>query len=355
MSRIILDCELMKNRNTGLYHYCLNLGTHLQRVAGKNGDSEKIMYYIPPSEADCFPLRAEAIVQHSMHKFFNPFLWVSDVWHATYQGTRIMPLRNRRIKVVLTIHDLNFLHEDASEQQQKDELRQLQILIDRSDALVCISDYCRKDVERHCNTHGKAMHVIHNGGNTLQPASLPTASHIPQQPFLFTLGYVNRKKNFHVLLPLLQDNDLELVIAGKLDDPDYVSHIHQTARQMGIAHKVHVLGPVSEPAKAWYYQNCSAFVFPSIAEGFGLPVVEAMSCGKPLFLSDRTALPEIGGDAAFYFADFEAGHMRQVLRQGMEKYCLENMGDAIRERAKAFSWHKAAEEYLNVYRSVRSK
>ena len=352
MSRIILDCELMKYPNTGLYHYCLNLGVHLQKAVQKSNKGDKILYYIPPSEAESFPMRRRSIVQNAMHKVFNPFLWVSDIWHATFQGTRIMPLRHRRIKVVLTIHDLNFLHEGVPQERQQEEIQHLQTLIDRSDALVCISNHCRRDVEQHCHVNGTPIHVIYNGSNPLEPAAVSIATYRPRRPFLFTLGYVNRKKNFHALLPLVQDNDMELIIGGKLDDPSYVTLIQETAKEMGIEEKVHVLGPISESAKTWYYENCVAFAFPSIAEGFGLPVVEAMSYGKPLFLSNRTALPEVGGDVAFYFDDFDGEKMRQVFWEGMECYQMKNMREAIRERAKAFSWDKAAEQYLEVYRSV---
>src|SRR5699024_4292864 len=98
-------------------------------------------------------------------------------------------------------------------------------------------------------------------------------SYKPRLPFLFGMGYVNRKKNFHVLLPMLRDNDYELVIAGRLDEPDYIYAIIEQAREMGIEERVHLLGPVSEEEKAWYFKNCLAYMHPSLAEGFGAPVV----------------------------------------------------------------------------------
>jgi glycosyltransferase involved in cell wall biosynthesis len=121
---------------------------------------------------------------------------------------------------------------------------------------------------------------------------------------------------------------------------------------MGVADRLHVLGPVSEADKAWYLKNCLAFSLPSLAEGFGAPVVEAMQFGKPLFLSNRTSLPEIGGDTAFYFDNFEPGHMQQVFEAGLHTYQQNGLAAKIMARGHAFNWKEKAQEYLAVYQSM---
>jgi len=121
---------------------------------------------------------------------------------------------------------------------------------------------------------------------------------------------------------------------------------------MGVEDRFHLLGTVSEQEKSWYYHNCYAFATASLAEGFCLPVTEAMSAGKPLFLSPRTALPEIGGQVAFYFPSFNPGQMQHTFLQGMHLYEGNNMQQAIRERAAGFSWETAAKSYLDVYRGL---
>jgi glycosyltransferase involved in cell wall biosynthesis len=109
---------------------------------------------------------------------------------------------------------------------------------------------------------------------------------------------------------------------------------------------------VTEEDKYWYYKNCTAFTFPSLAEGFGLPVVEAMYFGKPLFLSSHTCLPEIGGDLAYYFdRDFDPEDMRAVFENGMNRYNQE-LGIRLRQRACDFSWEKCAASYLKIYREL---
>src|SRR5690606_24164863 len=119
----------------------------------------------------------------------------------------------------------------------------------------------------------------------------------------------------------------ELVVAGRLDEPDYIKDMQKLAGKLAVTNRLHILGPVSEKDKAWYFKNCLAFMLPSLAEGFGAPVVEAMKFGKPIFLSNLTSLPEIGGDAAFYFNDFEPGNMRQVFNDGLNKYRNNGMAD----------------------------
>ncbi len=352
MKKIVFDCERMKYANTGLFTYCLQLGKHLKNAC--NPELEEITFFTPPQIKGLFGNEPRYLQQHSLQKFRMPQLDSFQIWHSTYQGSHYIPVRNKNIKVILTVHDLNFLYDQYKpEHKKKKYLRALQQNIDRSCAVICISEFCKNDVLAHCRLNNKPIYVIHNGTNSLESPVLFGSSYQPRTRFLFSIGTVNRKKNFHVLLPLLQHNeDMELLIAGKPDDPDYVHFIQYAARKMGIEEKVRVLGAISEQEKSWYYQNCYAFTFPSLAEGFGLPVTEAMSVGKPVFLSTKTALPEIGKDVAFYFPDFNEDLMQQVFTDGMWRYKAFRMEAAIKKRSSEFCWHKAAQEYLNIYRSV---
>jgi glycosyltransferase involved in cell wall biosynthesis len=276
------------------------------------------------------------------------------IWHSTFQHSNYVPMLNRKIKVILTIHDLNFIYDPSFSKEKKERvLRGLQALINRANLVVCISEYCRTDVENYCRVQGKPLVVIHNGTNYLDKPQLQQSSYRPKKSFLFTIGVIARKKNLHALLPLLQMNkDLELVIAGTPEDPDYQREIISLAGGMNVQDSIHLVGAVSEAEKSWYFHHCKAFVFPSISEGFGLPITEAMSVGKPLFISDKTALPEIGSDMAFYFHDFSGEKMQQTFTEGMRFYEKENMQQAIMQRGEEFSWKRAAAEYLNVYRKL---
>jgi glycosyltransferase involved in cell wall biosynthesis len=353
MYKVILDCDLMRYRDSGLYHYCLNLGTYVKRALDKERDG-RISFYVPPAEKEAFGPGSSCITEKKWHeKLLKPFLWDCDIWHAPFQSGRIViPQQNKHIKVLLTIHDLNCLHEDKPDKERTESLQKTQRLIDRSDAIVCISNHCKTDVITHLVVKDKPVYVVHNGTHNVSvPPPMPTA-YKPSRPFLFTIGYVNRKKNFHTLVPLLKNTNLDLVIAGKLDEPDYVNKMKKQAEKTGVSERLHILGPVSEEDKAWYFNNCLAFTLPSLAEGFGAPVVEAMKFGKPIFLSNLTSLPEIGGDVSFYFNSFEPAHMQQVFADGIFQYQKNGLAKKIIARGNEFDWEEKAIEYLKVYKSM---
>ena len=352
MYKIILDCDLMRYKDSGLYHYCLNLGTYVKKKLDEEQEG-RIAFYVPSAEKNSFGPDAGCIIEKKWHqKFVKPFLWDCDIWHAPFQSGRVVPAGNKKVKVLLTIHDLNCLHEGKSLKEQKDSLHKTQKLIDNSHAIVCISHHCKKDVMENLDVKNKPVHVIHNGTHRVHMPALKPAGYKPSKPFIFTMGYVNRKKNFHTLIPLLKNTAFDLIIAGKLDEADYINKMRILARKLGVSERLHILGPVSEEDKAWYFQNCLAFMLPSLAEGFGAPVVEAMKFGKPLFLSNLTSLPEIGGDVAFYFNNFEPDHMQEVFNDGILHYQKNGLANKIISRGNDFSWEEKAIEYLKVYRSL---
>jgi glycosyltransferase involved in cell wall biosynthesis len=166
---------------------------------------------------------------------------------------------------------------------------------------------------------------------------------------LFSIGQFHSRKNFHVLPSLLVGNDYELVIAG-LNDFAYKDKVIKVAKDFRVADRLKLIGPVNEGEKFWYYKNCLSFIFPSIGEGFGLPVLEAMYFGKPVFLSRFTSLPEVGGNVAYYFDNFDPACMKQIFDKGMQHYKCNHPQERIIERAKMFTWERAAGEYINVYR-----
>ncbi|MEO6671140.1 MAG: glycosyltransferase family 1 protein [Ferruginibacter sp.] len=350
--KIILDCELMKHRDSGLYHYCLNLGLSVEKIFDSSDNSHCISFYVPEIEKRSFGKADSVIVEHKYHKFAKPFLCNCDIWHAPFQSGRIIP-KSSQIKVLLTVHDLNQLHEGKPLEQQQKSLSHTQSLIQRSDAIVCISEFTKNDVLENCEVGNKPVYVIHNGIHDVCVEENFIPSVKPRLPFLFGLGYINSKKNFHVLIPLLKKNPgLEMVIAGRLDEPDYIYAMRESAEKLGVSERLHITGPVCEKTKGWYLRNCLAFMHPSLAEGFGAPVVEAMQFGKPLFLSNKTALPEIGANAAFYFSDFNEDYMQYQFQEGMKQFKKYEMQDMVIARAAEFNWQKNALKYIEVYKSL---
>lgn len=349
MANIIFDCERMKYKETGIYYYCLNLG---MRIRERLDPGQQLFFYTPKNVLQT--LEGEHILQCRLHKLFTPSLPDRTIWHSTYQHSDYLPSPGGGIRVLLTIHDLNFMYDEEIGHVKKAKyLANLQKRIDRADAIVCVSEYSRKDVLAFCHTGTKPLYMIHNGSNALEQPLLNAASFKPARPFLFSIGAIRRKKNFHALLPLVKQNpQLDLVIAGKPEEAEYLHHLRYMAREEGVHEHLHLLGTISEAEKSWYYHNCKAFVLASLAEGFGLPLVEAMSVGKPVFLANRTSLPEIGSHAAFYFTDFSEERMQESFIKGMKQYNAGNMTDMIKKHAESFSWEHAADEYIKLYREL---
>ncbi len=347
---ILFDCERMKYPHTGLYHFCLQLGRALLRNADPT--NQDIAFYITKKAGKVFGSGATYVAQKSIHKFLFPFVKTFNIWHSTYQGSNYMP-SSKRIKKVLTIHDLNFLYEHEHRAEKiKRSLRRIQDHINSADKICTISAYVKKDVEQHLQLNEKEIEVIYNGCNIQPITQLTEPETHPKNQFIFTLGTINPKKNFHVLPALLRNNSLLLVVAGIVQDENYKAKIIQEAEKHNVAKRVLFTGAVSENDKQWYFKNCLAFAFPSIAEGFGLPVIEAMAFGKPVFLSTATSLPEIGGDTAFYFQSFDADDMQEAFEKGMNYYDTAHPALAIMSRAASFNWDDAAKKYLSIYQSL---
>ncbi len=345
---ILVDLHRLRhNPFNGLYSFCQHLGAALVPFSGTD---YRLHYYVPGNRMGSFGNGVDYAEQRSVDKYYRFGTRQYDVWHVTTGLSWYRPY-SRRTKVIYTIHDLNFLIEEPGNHiRNRRLLRQMQQRVDRADQLVFISEYAQAYCEAHMQLGNKPRTVIYNGGNGLLPL-LPHGHepvYRPKRPFLFAVGLVQPRKNFHLLPSLLQHNDYELVIAG-LNDFDYARQVEAAITAWGVKDRVRMTGAVSEQDKAWYYQHCLAFMFPSYAEGFGVPVIEAMQYGKPVFASRETCLPEIGGDAAFYFDHLDPGAMQSVFAQGMAVFDAQRAGQC-RERAARFSWDKAAEQYFNLYR-----
>ncbi len=348
--KIIIDCERMKYPHTGLYHFCYNLGTALQEAA--NPLSEELTFFLPAKEVHVFGKNQNFIPQQPWHKLFLPSLKKYSLWHSTHQDADYFPARNK-IPIVLTVHDINIMHDKTkSAKKKKKFIDELEKKIKQAGHITFISSFTRNDVQRYIDLCKKPSSVIYNGCNIKEIVRLITPSFIPFAPFFFTIGTIMEKKNFHVLPALLAGNDRLLIIAGITQNENYKQEIIAEAIKHGVEKRVIFTGAISENDKQWYLKNCGAFVFPSLTEGFGLPVVEAMYFGVPIFLSSCTSLPEIGGDVCYYFSSFDKDAMQEVVQKGLRHYHNTDAKNNIQKRAAFFSWKEAAGKYLEVYRSL---
>jgi glycosyltransferase involved in cell wall biosynthesis len=189
--------------------------------------------------------------------------------------------------------------------------------------------------------------VIHNGATDLTQAKPRPVEGIGEQPFLLHISRMAPSKNIEAILAMAAAWPAKpIVLAGATST--YTGEVQRMVAERKL-HNVTVRLDLHEGQKAWLYAHCQGFVFPSIAEGFGLPPIEAMHFGKPVFLSRLTSLPEVGGEVAYYFDSFDAVAMRAVVEAGLSDHQHAGRAEALVQRARSFSWARCAQSYLKLY------
>lgn len=348
MRKVLLEMEKLKNLNSGLGQFCLSIGEQFQKI---NPHNLELDFYLPALQKNVFGEKFHYVKHTSFHKLIPLNSSEYHIWHCLQQDSHYLPT-NKNTKLILTIHDLNFL-EKYKGSKQKRKLISLQKRVNRASAITVISKFTEMIVRENLELGNKPVHVIHNGNSLKVIGNAAKPDFITFSNYIFSIGILSPKKNFHTLLPLLQNNkDLHLVIAGNTDS-DYTKLFIKMAAASGVQDRLLLVGTVDDNNKYWLYKNCMAFAFPSLSEGFGLPVVEAMSLGKPVFLSNLTSLPEVGGAEAYYWKNFEPQHMIDVFERGMNEFFSDkNKIQRSINWAKQFSWEAAAKAYLKLYETV---
>lgn len=343
--KILIDLERLKYPFTGLYAFSEYLAQALIQIRKKD---QELTFFVPKKFKSSFGAEVQYLIQSPIQKWYFPNTSKFDSWHSAYQGSPYYP-RNNSTKIIQTVHDLNFLYEKQDKPDKiKKYLQKIQKGLDRAEVITTISEFTMRELETHLILKNQKKKVVYNGCQVTSFPDFHNPLYIPKKPYLFSIGTVLPKKNFHVLPALLKDNDWELIIAGLKENP-YQEKIWEEADKFGVRNRVKLLGAINEPNKYWYYKNCAAFVFPSLAEGFGIPVIEAMRYGKPIFLSDKTSLPEIGGDLAYYFQSFDPESMTEVLEKGLNSFNPNVDSLNLIHRSRLFTWEKSAQDYLELY------
>lgn len=278
-----------------------------------------------------------------------------DLWHSLNQNSKVEPYH--LIPYVLTIHDVIFMEEGLMNETEREKSKnRLQQKIERSSAIVYISEYAKTSTHKYFNiSENIREYVIYNGNPVALNHNITPAepSHKIEKPFFFSLGQFMEKKNFHTLIGMLSHfKDYQLIIGGNYNH-SYKKVIDEEVKKYNLEDRVFFPGKISEQEKHYYFKNCEAFVFPSLHEGFGLPPIEAMAYGKPVFLANRTSLPEIGGKYAFYWDHFDPGYMAEVVKTGLESVSNQpEFSSNMKEHVKKFDWSDTARQYLMVYKEV---
>ena len=220
---------------------------------------------------------------------------------------------------------------------------------------IAVSEYARRAMTRGLPAAVRArVEVVHHG---VGGGFSPPAPDRPREGFLLTVSDIYIQKNLHRLLQALDTlkadiPDIHLKIAGSSIDIDYSERLRRIIAERNLEGRVDFLGRVGADDLVDLYRRCALFVFPSLVETFGNPLVEAMACGAPIVSANTAAMPEVLGDAALFFDPTDVG--------GMAACIATVLGNADQRRqlsrkslirAGAFSWEETARRTADVIKA----
>lgn len=264
-----------------------------------------------------------------------------------------------RMPSVLTLHDVIYAtHPEAHTRLMRLGLRFLVPLSARSaDRVIAVSEAAAGEIRRVLDVPRDRIDVVQEGGRTPGPATpereLRSRLELGDAQLVLSVSARRPHKNLNRLLEAfagLPEGPL-LVLPGYATPFD--DALGGYIARLGLEGRVRLLGWVSDADLEGLYGAARCFAFPSLAEGFGLPVLEAMQRGVPVACSQASSLPEVAGDAVRYFDPLDVADIRGAVAELLEDEVLRSrLAAAGRERARLFSWERAAAETFAVYEQV---
>lgn len=307
--------------------------------------------------------------------------WLARIWHRAqvpvpvevftggvnlYHATDfVLPPTCPKTHTLLTVHDLSFVRvPEAASPALK---AYLDIVVPRSvnraDCVLADSQATKDDlIELYGAAPNKIIVLLSGVDKRFQPVvgdplhRVREKYHLGEHQFILSVGTVQPRKNYIRIIQALnrlriEGYDLHLVIAGGrgwLEDPIYAAINDAQMQEF-----VHLIGFANEPDLPALYSAAECFVFPSLYEGFGLPVLESMGCGTPVVTSNVSSLPEVAGDAALMVDPYSIDMIAAAIRQLIDNQNLKS--DLIQkglDRAGQFTWEKSAHHLRQVYANL---
>ncbi len=231
----------------------------------------------------------------------------------------------------------------------------------RANVLCTISKLSQREIAATYRLQADRIPIVYPGVSAryvlqseAQIAAIREKYRLPGKFFLF-VGAWGRRKNLPRLIDAFRNllhqerGDLKLIMVGASSGN---KEVEDRLRDPDIACHTSLLGFVPDEDMPSIYAACEALMFPSLGEGFGLPVVEAMACGTPVLLSRASCLPEVAGDAALYFDAEDPADMVRAMSEFLHSDLSQDLRRRGFERARLFNWNKAAQESEQVYAEV---
>ncbi|WP_372991034.1 glycosyltransferase family 4 protein [Sulfitobacter sp.] len=296
---------------------------------------------------------------------FPPMEWMMpdqlDVVHSVCMG---YPVATRK-PLVVTIHDLGPLThpEFFSHNRPWVMERALKQAVDKAATVVAISQATADEILSLHPQAADRVRVVHSGVaerffDEPDPAALDGLDLPPDDvPFILTAGSLNPRKNvlgvMQALRHALQDIPHHLVLAG--GGGWDMEQLQQELGSSDLAARVHRLGFVSDEALRALYRRAAMYLHPSLYEGFGLTLLEAMAAGTPVVTSNRSSLPEIAGDAALLVDPTDPNAIAEaVIRLANDQGLVDTLREKGFARARSFSWNKTAQTMKEIYQDAAS-
>jgi glycosyltransferase involved in cell wall biosynthesis len=358
--RFAIDAHAIGRRQTGNEVYIRNLLQHFPRL---DPDSEFVAYIAEPAARRDLPapvgtnrvasnpwrrLGLDLPVRLSLHQ--------PDLLHVQYTA----PL-SRKAPIVATVHDVSFL--DCP--QHSHPLRALQLrttvrrTVEAAARIITVSEFSRRRILKHYPLDPSKVVAIPNGVSAaFRPVDRATAARRLAEkfgihaPFVLTVGDLRPRKNHRNLIAAFEN-----VIRAHPSLPHHLVCVGQETggaiTRRAARDRVRFTGYVSDANLLDFYGACDLFAFPSLYEGFGLPILEAMACGRSVACSNTSAMPEVAGSAAIYFDPHSIPEISRAISQVLLdvnfRVVLERRG---LDRARAFRWESSARRTLDVYHEI---
>jgi glycosyltransferase involved in cell wall biosynthesis len=305
--------------------------------------------------------------------FFNfPFLenGISnqiDIVHALSLGYKVATLK----PYVVTIHDIGPLTHPQffTKKDQWFMKGSLKQAVKKAAAMICVSKATADAVEAYAlanyNTSVKErLHVVHEGVDAIffkapnieEITDYHIVKSLLNTSFVLTVGQISPRKNLQTVLRAfnkLKDKlpNLQLITVGG-NGWDY-DKVKEQVKVLGLENRVHFLGYVSDDLLRFLYRKAVVFVYPSLFEGFGLTVLEAMASSCPVITSNTSSLPEISGDAAILINPEDVDELSaNIALVSTNKKIREQMITKGLQRVKTFTWEKAAALTFDIYKNI---
>lgn len=346
--RIALDVTAVVSGSTGIARYVRELSRALERrgVDVRRFAVGRSKFPPPPDTVHArIPVRLlEPWWRLAGWPRVEGMVGGADLAHAT---SFVIPATRRPL--VVTVHDLAALrHPELHPARHVAQQQALVKQLTRAAAVVCVSGATADDLT-HAGVDDRRLVIAPLGLTALGDPS-PAAAR-PRAGYLLTVGETAPRKGYHVLLRALSSlaPDVRLVMAGPSADEE--QRLRSLAAELGVASRVTRLAAVTDPELAGLYADALGLCFPSVAEGFGLPLLEAMAAGLPILASDIPISREVAGDAAIYLdRDDHQAWADAIEALASDRMLRERLAAAGRRRAARFTWDRTAGATIEAYR-----